>query len=283
MENRIQGSDVDMESPQNVSQLDISTVIRHEIIQHLHNVHNSNQLLSAIVKSTKAESYIISINSNNLLALKKINNLLDFLAQPQRYDDYMAVNLQKIDVVKFVRWMHKRICELITKPNNINFQLKMGIESLFIFTDVKRLEKILYNIISNSLQHTVRKGGNNICLSVDETDIQVKVSVRDLSGGAVDESSIFETYKNIESSGIIPPSGAGLGLAVALKHAREMGAEILFETTAGQGSKAEVSLPKNLGLASERLPIKDAAALFEPDDFLILACFSDVFENEEDS
>ena len=267
-----------VKTPKNVPHLSALTFIRHEISRHMHNIYNTNQLLSMRHKTVKDQRDINLIKSNSLAALKKFSNFAEYHANPNDRDAYTQVNLQNVDIVKVVRSMYERIVELVAVERNINFRLKTGVDSVLVVADIKRLEIILYNLISNSARHATRTDDNKIVLEIKNNDNHVVISVRDLSGGIMpeDQDIIFEAYKSAESSAIHPKTGSGLGLAVSLKLAHEMNGKIMFETIPGHGSEFSVVLPKGHSLPKEAATVSDICDTFEPDDMLILMYFSDV-------
>jgi len=269
-----------MECSKNVPELSGLTMVRHEINQHLHNVHNANQLLSHRLKTAKDKSLTHTIAANNLSALKKIGNVMDYIATINGHDKYTQVNLQKIDIVKMVRLIVARIVEIIPVEHNINLSLKTGMESIFIVTDIKRVEKILYNLISNSVKPASQTGDNKISLEVKEVGNDVVISVRDLAGGITEaeEQIIFQAYKNAETSAISTTTGFGLGLAVSLMHAKQMNGLITFKNLAGKGLEFSLNLPKDLQLKKSQSFVGDTSVTFEPSDELIMIAFSDVRE-----
>ncbi|MCL2837591.1 MAG: HAMP domain-containing histidine kinase [Oscillospiraceae bacterium] len=273
-----------MSEPKKTPQISALTVMRHEITQHLHSAYNTNQLLSMRHKTPKDKRDMSQIKSDVLSALKKFSNWIDYSANPSEYDAYMQTNLQNVDIVKVIRSIYERIVELVTSEHKINFQLKTGIESVFVVTDVKRLETILYNLISNSARHANRLVDNKIVLEIKNNDTDVVISVRDLSGGITpeEEVEIFEAYKSAEASTICPATGLGLGLAVALKLANEMQGKIMLETLVGHGSEFSIILPKNLELPTGTSAVNDVHDSFAPDETAILIYFSDVSENGEE-
>jgi len=263
----------------NIPKLSTVTIVRHEISQHLHNVYNANQLLTIQARTARAQSHTSQIKSNILSAMRILSNYIDYIANPEEYDEYMRVSFKEIDIVKFIRRMQLSITELITSDYNINLSLKTGAESIFVITDSKRLEKILYNLVSNSVRHAVKKEKQKIVWSVKETDDSVTVSVRDLSGGIETEDNIFEAYKSSENSAIDPATGLGLGLAATLKLASEMQAEIALENMPGIGAEFSVIMPKTVELPREMSVVSDSGNdMFEIDEELLLMYFGDVFE-----
>lgn len=276
-----------MKIPKNTPSLNAITIARHEINQHLHNVHNSNQALAIYVKGDKAQCHMEQMKINNLAVLKKFGNLMDYMANPCEYDEYMQVNFKKLDIIQAVRSMQKQISEYVS-VDNINLQLKTGIESIFVTTDIRRLKKILYNLLSNSMRHTRSGGTKKIVLSVKDIGDSVVVSVRDLSGGCLrnlsngflcHESDVLEALKNKEISTVDPMLGFGLWFAVSLKFANEIGAKLEINNTSETGCEASVILPKEI----EDPPIaasivSDSIGILDPDESLINVYFSDIFE-----
>jgi signal transduction histidine kinase len=119
-----------------------------------------------------------------------------------------------------------------------------------VWADEGRVRQVLLNLYSNAAKFT-EKG--SITLSVRETDEGVRISVKD-TGKGIDpkfHEVIFEEFKQADSSGRDPRSGAGLGLAISRHLLSLMQGRIWVESEAGQGSTFHIVLPAYQELASK--------------------------------
>jgi signal transduction histidine kinase len=111
-----------------------------------------------------------------------------------------------------------------------------------ILADETRVRQVLLNLYSNAAKFTTE---GSITLTVREMAEGVQFSVKD-TGSGVDPKNydvIFEEFKQAESAGRDPRSGAGLGLAIARQLLTLMGGRIWVESEVGKGATFHVVVP----------------------------------------
>ncbi len=104
-----------------------------------------------------------------------------------------------------------------------------------IWADETRVRQVLLNLYSNAAKFTTE---GSITLVVRAVPEGVQFSVTD-TGCGIDARKfeiIFEEFKQAESTGRDPRSGAGLGLAIARQLMNLMGGRIWVESELGSGS-----------------------------------------------
>ncbi|MFZ6006207.1 MAG: HAMP domain-containing sensor histidine kinase [Nitrospirota bacterium] len=113
-------------------------------------------------------------------------------------------------------------------------------DDLMVVTDIEKLEKIIRNIISNSLKFT-EKGGVWIDYGTEESDFYIEI--RD-SGRGIPENEmphIFDRFYRIEGS---RTAGLGLGLAIVKELVNVMGGRIEVESKVNEGTTFRIYLPR---------------------------------------
>lgn len=113
-------------------------------------------------------------------------------------------------------------------------------DELIVFADIEKLEKIIRNIISNSLKFT-EKGGVWIGYGTEESDFYIEI--RD-SGRGIPENEmplIFNRFYRIEGS---RTDGLGLGLAIVKELVNVMGGRIEVESKVNEGTTFRIYLPR---------------------------------------
>ncbi|MBI1282629.1 MAG: hypothetical protein GC179_31165 [Anaerolineaceae bacterium] len=108
-----------------------------------------------------------------------------------------------------------------------------------IWADESRIRQVLLNLYSNAFKFT---DSGVIKLTVREVDEGVRISLKD-TGKGIDaryHESIFEEFKQAETAGRDPRSGAGLGLAICRHLLGLMSGRIWVESEPGKGSTFHV-------------------------------------------
>lgn len=112
--------------------------------------------------------------------------------------------------------------------------------------DPTRVKQVLINLVGNAVKFTEQGSVQvDMCVEVDGQQHYLVTSIRD-TGIGIPESqldAIFEPFVQVDGSMKRRFGGTGLGLPVSRHIAREMGGDILVESTAGAGSCFTLKIP----------------------------------------
>ncbi len=126
---------------------------------------------------------------------------------------------------------------------NKGIALSWEVEPVVVDGDVKRLEQIVANLLSNALRYTdpggrvvvrVRPESGNAILEVADTGIGV---------AEADLEHVFERFWRGEKSRSRTTGGAGIGLAIVKELVRAHGGQVSVDSAPGEGSTFRVTLP----------------------------------------
>jgi signal transduction histidine kinase len=109
-------------------------------------------------------------------------------------------------------------------------------------TDMLAIRRILTNLLSNAIRFT--PDGGTVRVEVRNEDGAVVASIRDTGLGFTSEElkSAGRPFARFDRPGA--PGGIGMGLATAIAIARRIGGALRLTGTAGEGTVAQLSLPK---------------------------------------
>lgn len=111
-------------------------------------------------------------------------------------------------------------------------------ESLPIEADMRMLERILYNLVSNSLKHTAQDGRIEVRLSAQGDNAALEVED---NGEGIPKDKLPYIFDEFYQAGTA--SGTGMGLALVRAFVRLHGGEITARSTEGSGTCMRVLLP----------------------------------------
>jgi two-component system sensor histidine kinase MtrB len=205
---------------------------------------------------------LIARSSELLVAqLDRFERLLEDLLEVSRFDAEVAV-LEPIDfdvITLIKRCAHD--FDLASNFTTPEIQVLSDQEVVTINADIRRVERIMRNLLSNALDHAE---GKQIAVRVVATDTEVGIGVRDYGAG-LDESAlirVFDRFWRADPSRARVRGGTGLGLSIALEDARLHNGELDAWGRPEQGAHFVLTLPRRAGELINSRPIKAT-----PEDF----------------
>jgi len=116
-----------------------------------------------------------------------------------------------------------------------------------VVMDARRVQRVLYNLVQNSIRYTPADGTIFIRASNAGADVQVEVS--DTGTGIPEQelSSLFQRFARSDRSRSRNSGGAGLGLSIAKGIVEAHGGRMWVESAVGKGSTFSFALPKTPG------------------------------------
>jgi protein-histidine pros-kinase len=122
------------------------------------------------------------------------------------------------------------------------FTLDIDPIEAIVTADARRVEQVLYNLLSNALKFTPR---GTLVLRLAREDGSFVVTVVDSGVGirAEDMDKLFRAFSQIETGRSGLREGTGLGLAISKSLAESMGGRITARSEWGKGSSFAFTLP----------------------------------------
>lgn len=168
--------------------------------------------------------------------------------------------------------------DLLSAGKHASVEFETELPKLVACVDSTHVERLLLNLLSNSLLHTPPEGhirigltavGSNAVISVDDNGSGIPADVM---------QNIFTRYEErIDPEKPAAPLSGGLGLTVARGIAERHGGALVLESREGRGTSVRVMLPleQNTDLLESRTPLpgRDGMAL-------VLSELSDVLESK---
>jgi HAMP domain-containing protein/signal transduction histidine kinase/CheY-like chemotaxis protein len=198
-------------------------------------------------------SKTIHSSGNDLLML--INDILDLSKIESGTVAVDASELRVDDLHRSVERSFRHFAE--SKHVDFVVELKQPLPKTMV-TDVKRLQQIIKNLLSNAFkfthegQVTFSIGTATSGWSVDNDELHragsvLAFSVRDTGIGISPDKQqiIFEAFQQADGSTSRKYGGTGLGLAISRELSRLLGGEIRLASTPGKGSEFTLYLPQS--------------------------------------
>jgi len=216
-----------------------------------------DQLLSEQRDTPSAERLqMVRRNARRLLNL--VNQLLDFRKMEEHE---LGLQLSEGEFVSFLRDVCHSFTDL-SERKHIQFTFESSIDRLYVLFDRDKIERILFNLLSNAFKFTL-EGGTIILLlrEVEERNDAgrkvISIQVKDTGIGipADKREKIFERFFQHASAAAVLNQGTGIGLSITKEFVRMHGGVIDVESEPGMGSVFTIRLP--LAVVSEDMPEED--------------------------
>jgi signal transduction histidine kinase/DNA-binding response OmpR family regulator len=189
----------------------------------------------------KNQFQLIYRNARRLLNL--VNQLLDFRKMEVQE---IKLNSSEGDIVKFIRELVYSFSDLSEKKN-ISFSFTSSVQSLETLFDQDKLEKILFNLLSNAFKFTPEGGSVSVLMNLKKEDgnafIELKVSDTGIGIPPDKHEKIFERFFQNDLPRSMVNQGSGIGLSITKEFVKIHGGTINVESEPGKGSTFTVLLP----------------------------------------
>ena len=218
--------------------------ISHELRTPLNLIFGSLQLIKSVEKEVlekrnSLNKYIDIIDQNSKRLLKLVDNLIDSTRMKCGYYEY---NPKNYDIVSFVENISMSVADF-AKQNNIDLIFDTDVEEKIMAFDLEKLERIMLNLLSNSIKYNKAQGQIEVLLN-DCNDTFV-ITVKDTGVGIPSDKLmyIFERFRQVENTFNKSTKGSGIGLSLVKDLIEIQGGTIEVKSELGVGSEFIIKLP----------------------------------------
>jgi CheY-like chemotaxis protein len=224
--------------------------------------------------SAKQVEFAKTIHSSGNDLLMLINDILDLSKIESGTVAVDAGELRMDELQRFVERTFRHVAE--AKSVHFGIKLDPGLPKS-MFTDSKRLQQIIKNLLSNAFKFThkgevtlmIRPAANGWNPENDDLNRAGQVlefSVQDTGIGISPDKQqiIFEAFQQADGSTSRKYGGTGLGLAISRELSHLLGGEIRLTSAPGRGSVFSLYLPQTYTpTRSPRRPSESIVAMGE--------------------
>ncbi len=221
------------------AKLKFFTDISHEIKTPLSLIAAPfEELLSNPMLGNQTKSRLRLMSQNVHRLMKLVEQIMDF----RKYDNsVMKMEVVETDFVPFIKEI-AALFKLAAAQRHITIECDLGEQTLPLYADREKMEKVFINLLSNSLKFT--PDGGRIRVSYTEDATSVCFCIEDNGAGIApgDLEKIFDRFYQGSNSG--SKGGTGIGLALSRLIIEQHKGRIWAESEYGQGSRFYFSLLK---------------------------------------
>jgi signal transduction histidine kinase/DNA-binding response OmpR family regulator/streptogramin lyase len=217
------------------------TNISHEFRTPLTLIKGSVDTLNEL-KNKMAEPLqhlVEDLDRNTSHLMRLIDQLLEFR---KLQNNKQKLNLQKTDAVVFLKEIFTSFSNVATKTN-IEYKYLPSHDTIPISFDQNKVDKIVFNLLSNAFKFTPRGGKISLIVEADDEAKLVRISVSDNGIGIPKEkqSLLFSRFMQINFSA----TGTGIGLSLVNEFTALHKGTVHFSENEGGGSIFTVEFPLN--------------------------------------
>lgn len=223
---------------------EIFSNVSHEFKTPLNIISSAIQLIDAKISSAKecadavvVKEYVDSIKRNCYRLIKMVNNVVDI----SRIDaGYYKINRENKNIVSVIEDITMSVV-VYAKDKGRKIVFDTEEEEIITAIDSEKIERVMLNLLSNSIRHTEENGNINVYICRVGED--VKVSVEDDGCGIPKDKidNIFTRFIQVDNAA--GDHGSGIGLALVKSIVEMHGGRVWVESKVNCGSRFIFTLP----------------------------------------
>lgn len=222
--------------------------ISHEFRTPLNVLYNTIKLIEHELSCIELTDEKIIINNrlpiikNNCYRLLRLGN--NFIIVTEIENNLVNLNLNQIDIVYVVEDLVQEVVHYLKEKNIVrNVIFDTDVEEKLIYADKEKIEKVLLNLMSNSIKFS--KEGDSIEVVLKEEENSIKIILKDNGIGICKEQldEIFNKFSKVDSSLNRCSEGSGVGLYIVKSFLKCMRAKFNICSEKDKGTMFTLDIP----------------------------------------
>jgi signal transduction histidine kinase/ligand-binding sensor domain-containing protein/DNA-binding response OmpR family regulator len=259
LRNEIEMGKIKSETEESLHQMKLQffTNISHEFRTPLTLIQGPvERMLKSDNDNENSKKQLVLIKNNTQRLLRLINQFLDFR---KIESGKMKLNPVNTEIVSFCKNVFNCF-EEHARFRSFDFKFESDITELKIDFDPDKIDKVLFNLLSNAFKYSTDGGkitlklqnnkksipnlyGDNFTIGEEIKDDFIEISVYNSGKGIPEENlpKIFDRFFHTENS---PKQGTGIGLSLSKNYVLLHNGQLIVKTSEHKGSTFSVYLPQ---------------------------------------
>ncbi|MBF4161870.1 HAMP domain-containing histidine kinase [Nocardioides sp. CBS4Y-1] len=220
------------------------------------------RMASDVLHDAREEFDPVTARSAELLQteLDRFESLLGDLLEISRFDARAAV--LEVDDVNLVDVCHRVVesTQPLADQRGVRLEVHAAVDPVLAEADVRRIDRIVRNLVSNGIDHTGPQGPGEeprVVVTVAGDDHAASITVRDHGVGLEpgQTARVFDRFWRADPARARTSGGTGLGLSISLEDAHLHGGWLQAWGRPKEGAQFRLTLPRRQGVALRRSPL----------------------------
>ncbi|MVX63286.1 PAS domain S-box protein [Clostridium chromiireducens] len=223
--------------------------ISHELRTPINVIFSATQMEEIMLKSYLSDSasednfkYVKMMKQNCYRLLRLIENLIDIT---KFENGYYSLNRSNHDIISLIEEVVSSVAGYI-ENKDISIIFDTDVEEKIIALDPEKIERIILNLLSNSVKFT--PSGGSISVKIQDHKDNVCIKIKDTGSGIPEDKleSIFDRFVQVDKSLNRSHEGSGIGLSIVKSLVEQHGGKIFVKSKESQGTEFILHLPCEL-------------------------------------
>ncbi|WP_291561697.1 MULTISPECIES: sensor histidine kinase [unclassified Clostridium] len=222
--------------------------ISHELRTPINILFSSVQLLELNChkahnkENDKNLVYLTNMKNNCYRLIKLTNNLIDM---SKIEAGFLEVKLRNYNIVSIIEDITMSIVDF-AGDKNIHVEFDTEFEEKIIACDIEMIERIMLNLLSNSIKFTKNTGKIEVYISEDKNNIIISVKDNGIGIPKHMHDKIYNRFTQVTDTFTRVNEGSGIGLSLVKSLVEMHNGEIKLESEHNKGCKFKILLPKTI-------------------------------------
>jgi PAS domain S-box-containing protein len=194
------------------------------------------KLVGSLNPEQEKQLKMVQVSANHLLEL--INDVLDI---SKIEADQIDIFPELFDMGTAVRRSVEKINPMAEKKGLVVTTV-INPEIIMVYSDRRRVEQILINLLNNAVKFT-EHGNINIQCTIEDENVITQVTDSGIGIKHEDIEDLFKPFQQIQTGISRQYEGTGLGLSICKRLVELLGGKIWVESEWGKGSTFRFKLP----------------------------------------
>lgn len=214
--------------------------VSHELKTPLTSIKGFSETLLEGVDDKETETHFLTIINDNADRMEKLVQDLLILSKYDNNND--STKPTEFDLGELSKKCAEKF-EIEVKKNNQEMQCLVTADVPLVYADKDGIERVIINIISNSVKYTPENGKIDIFVGYVHNDAYVKIKDSGIGIPKKDLERIFERFYRVDKARARQLGGTGLGLSIAKEIIEQNGGSIDIKSQLGKGTEVVLRIP----------------------------------------